>query len=208
MSDEAGELAEWNDERGFGFIETAGGERLFVHIKAFGHIARRPLAGDRVRFARGAGRDSRPVAVRAAITGLKAASALEEVSDRIESAQFARALRLAVAAILLLMIVAAQSLGDAPPWLIVVYLVVGLVSAATYWLDKRAAQTGAWRIAETTLHSIDLLGGIIGGLLAQVILHHKTAKASFATVTAIIVVVHAGLLMMVFLGIVPLPQPF
>jgi uncharacterized membrane protein YsdA (DUF1294 family)/cold shock CspA family protein len=205
VSREAGELVEWNDDRGFGFIEVAGGERLFVHIKAFGHTARRPVAQDRVSFVRGPGRDSRPVAVYASIAGLRPVAALQEVSDKVETAQFARALRLAAAAILLLMIVAAQSLGTAPRWLIVVYLVMGLVSAATYWLDKRAAQTGSWRVAEATLHGIDLWGGILGGLMAQVILHHKTAKASFAATTAVVVLLHAALIVAFLFRVIRLP---
>ena len=208
MNEEAGELAEWNDERGFGFIQTSSGERLFVHIKAFGHLARRPVALDRVSFVRGPGRDNRPVAVRAAIAGMRPEVAVQELSDKIETAQFARALRMTAAAILLLMIVAAQSLGTAPRWFIAVYLAMGFVSALTYWLDKRAARTGRWRIAEATLHGIDLWGGIIGGLMAQVILHHKTAKTSFAAVTAAIVLLHAGVIAAFLFGLIRLPQLF
>ena len=204
MNEEAGELVEWNDERGFGFIQTASGERLFVHIKAFGPLPRRPVARDRVSFVRGRGRDDRPVAIHASIAGLRRA-VVPDVTDKVETAQFARALRMAAAAILLLMIVAAQSNGTAPRWLIVVYLLMGLVSAATYWIDKRAAQTGGWRIAEATLHGTDLWGGILGGLLAQVILHHKTAKTSFAAVTACIVLLHAGLIAAFLFRFIQLP---
>ena len=41
-----GVLSQWNDERGFGFIEpTQGGQEIFVHIKAFRQLAGRPQAG-------------------------------------------------------------------------------------------------------------------------------------------------------------------
>lgn len=50
-----GRLAQWNDERGFGFIEPAqGGDKLFVHISAFAPGDRaspsRPQVGDRLSF--------------------------------------------------------------------------------------------------------------------------------------------------------------
>ena len=41
-----GTLVDWNDGRGFGFIEPSnGGERVFCHIKSFAVRVRRPLAG-------------------------------------------------------------------------------------------------------------------------------------------------------------------
>ncbi|MCZ2105048.1 MAG: cold shock domain-containing protein [Comamonadaceae bacterium] len=47
-----GRLAQWNDERGFGFIEPAeGGDKIFVHISAFARsTALRPQPGDRLSF--------------------------------------------------------------------------------------------------------------------------------------------------------------
>lgn len=38
-----GKLKSWNDERGFGFIEsTQGGQDIFVHVKAFTTRTGRP----------------------------------------------------------------------------------------------------------------------------------------------------------------------
>src|SRR3546814_10961061 len=48
-----------------------------------------------------------------------------------------------------------------------------------YWLDKEAAQGGAQRIPESTLHLVDLLGGWHGALIAQQQFRHKTVKRSF-----------------------------
>ncbi len=50
-----GRLAQWNDGRGFGFIEpTQDGERVFVHVSAFAPADRsadcRPRIGDRLSF--------------------------------------------------------------------------------------------------------------------------------------------------------------
>jgi cold shock CspA family protein len=41
-----GRIAEWDDDRGFGFVTpNGGGDRAFVHIKAFERASSRPAAG-------------------------------------------------------------------------------------------------------------------------------------------------------------------
>jgi uncharacterized membrane protein YsdA (DUF1294 family)/cold shock CspA family protein len=198
---ETGELTEWNDDKGYGFVEAAGGQRLFIHISAFSRPARRPEPGDRLAFTRGPGRDGRPAVVTAIIAGAtrRPAAPAGPSRDRIEGAQFARALRIALAAILLMIVLLAQSLGRVPSWVIWIYFVAGVISALFYWTDKSAAQAGRWRVSEATLHVVDLAGGIIGGLLAQAALHHKTAKTKFALLTFAIVLVHiTGLGAMIF----------
>jgi uncharacterized membrane protein YsdA (DUF1294 family) len=88
---------------------------------------------------------------------------------------------------------------------ILIYLGMGTVSFIAYWLDKRAANAGAWRTSEVTLHGIDLLGGIVGGLLAQAALHHKTAKPDYALVTFGIVLIHFAALLALTFGPGALP---
>ena len=46
-----GTLKSWNDERGFGFIESApGGQEIFVHIRAFTRRTDRPQVSQRLSF--------------------------------------------------------------------------------------------------------------------------------------------------------------
>ncbi|MCB1577615.1 MAG: cold shock domain-containing protein, partial [Xanthomonadales bacterium] len=46
-----GRIAEWNDEKGYGFVEpNGGGERAFVHVKAFERRNRRPADGDLISY--------------------------------------------------------------------------------------------------------------------------------------------------------------
>ncbi len=60
-----GTLATWNDERGFGFIDVAGGsEELFVHISAFPRDGGRPRIGEMVSFESEARGDGKKRAVR------------------------------------------------------------------------------------------------------------------------------------------------
>ena len=42
-----GRIKQWDDVKGFGFVEpNGGGIRAFVHIKAFKQRSRRPINGD------------------------------------------------------------------------------------------------------------------------------------------------------------------
>ncbi len=193
---ETGELVEWNDDRGFGFVQPVTGSRLFVHISAFERPIRRPEIGDRVAFRRGPGKDGRPAVVAAQIAGGTFRPKPRGPSvERIEGAQAARAYRLLAAVVLL----AAVIVLPVPRLGIWIYVGMGTVSVIAYWLDKRAANAGAWRTPEATLHGIDLCGGIVGGLLAQAALHHKTAKPDYAFVTFGIVFIHfAALLALTF----------
>lgn len=75
--------------------------------------------------------------------------------------------------------------------------VVAPMSVATfiaYGLDKRRARRKTWRIPESTLHLMELLGGWPGALLAQQVFRHKTRKASFLVVLYAIVLLHAVLI--------------
>lgn len=62
------------------------------------------------------------------------------------------------------------------------YLALSVVTFAAYGLDKRAARKGNWRISESTLHLLALLGGWPGALVAQGVFRHKTSKQPFRTV--------------------------
>lgn len=69
-----------------------------------------------------------------------------------------------------------------PVWVWVAYAGLSLWCFATYAYDKRQAQSGGWRTPESTLHTLALLGGWPGALLAQQWLRHKSSKAAFRTV--------------------------
>lgn len=105
------------------------------------------------------------------------------------------------AGIIVLLAAAAWLLGRAPAWLPVAYLMLGVASIAVYWFDKRAAEAGRWRVRETSLHIIDAIGGIAGGLIAQQLLRHKTSKRSVIVATALIALGHVAALATLCLGI-------
>lgn len=200
-----GTLVQWNDERGFGFIRADNGERFFVHISDIGRIATRPRVGDAVRFAGRLGRDGRAVAGQVVILGANPVnpSAARRGAPP-PKAGLRDYLRFGAAGVIGLLLLAVLGLGRAPLWLAGIYVGLGLLSGLAYVADKRAAEAGRWRVSELRLHVTDLFGGIAGGLLAQQLLRHKTAKTSFAIATAAIWLLHAGLLASLLLGAVRL----
>ena len=48
-----------------------------------------------------------------------------------------------------------------------------------YGADKAAAEQGRWRTSESTLHTIALMGGWPGALVARRVFRHKTTKQPF-----------------------------
>jgi uncharacterized membrane protein YsdA (DUF1294 family) len=76
------------------------------------------------------------------------------------------------------------------------YLSMGIVTYAVYWIDKRKAVLGLWRIPEQQLHYLELMGGWIFAFLAQVFLPHKSSKASYQEVYWLIVFFHISLLLL------------
>ena len=70
-----------------------------------------------------------------------------------------------------------------------------VVCFLAYAFDKSAATAGRWRTPERTLLLLGLAGGWPGGLVAQHLLRHKTAKPSFrAAFWATVALNVAGLL--------------
>ena len=62
------------------------------------------------------------------------------------------------------------------------FVFINIFTFLAYWKDKRAAQSGQWRIPEKDLHWLELLGGWTGALLGQKLLHHKNRKKSYQLV--------------------------
>jgi uncharacterized membrane protein YsdA (DUF1294 family)/cold shock CspA family protein len=176
-----GVLSQWNDERGFGFIEpTQSGQEIFVHIKAFRQLAGQPQAGQAVSFE-----------VETGPQGKKRAKNVEPVRTSYPAAQRERPLRspaqwgtatlFAIPGFLVLYLVAIL-VWRPPAWLALVYVATSAFTFLTYALDKSAAVRGAWRTPESTLHFLALAGGWPGALLAQQFLRHKSTKAEFRSV--------------------------
>lgn len=63
---------------------------------------------------------------------------------------------------------------------IIIYLIaINAIGFLAMGIDKRKAQKGAWRIKESTLFLITVLGGGVGTISGMYTFRHKTQKLAF-----------------------------
>ena len=188
----SGELVQWNNKGGYGFVRDDTGRDYYVHISKLTGGGR-PRIGDRMEFATMAGRKGRPSAVDVTITGSAPVpqSTLRDVKQMPGNvSRYKLGLRTAAATLMTLLILYAISTDQAPVWLGLVYAAMGAGSALLYRFDKLYALTGKYRVSENNLHVVDLSFGIIGGLAAQEVYRHKTVKPAFVATTWAIALFH------------------
>jgi uncharacterized membrane protein YsdA (DUF1294 family) len=69
-------------------------------------------------------------------------------------------------------------------------LAVSVFTFFAYRSDKQRAESGEWRIPESTLHFAELVGGWPGAFIAQRRFRHKTSKFSYQVVFWMIILLH------------------
>lgn len=62
---------------------------------------------------------------------------------------------------------------------IIYIIIINLITFLAMYIDKRKAKYGKWRISETALFTLVLLGGGIGGIAGMYTFRHKTKKPRF-----------------------------
>jgi len=186
-----GTLVEWNDDRGFGFVESTDGTRVFCHVKAFAVRVRRPMLGDRLTYTvvqdvqgRLSATSVRPVGLEDARynanVGRKAQRSSRAASPS-RRAEKSRAFPLALVGVasFVVLLTYLGVTGRISPVVPLGYLVISAVTIAAYAFDKSAAMNGRWRTQEQTLHLLELAGGWPGAWFAQALFRHKSRKTSF-----------------------------
>jgi uncharacterized membrane protein YsdA (DUF1294 family)/cold shock CspA family protein len=188
----SGELIQWNNKGGYGFVRDEAGRDYYVHISNV-TAGSRPRIGDRLSFETAIGRKGRLSAVDVLITDT-APPPQQTLRDLRPSpanvSRFKLGLRTAAATLLTLLILWAIGTDRAPAWLGLLYAAMGAGSALLYRFDKLYAMEGRYRVSETNLHVVDLCCGIIGGLAAQEVYRHKTVKPRFVATTWAIALIH------------------
>jgi uncharacterized membrane protein YsdA (DUF1294 family)/cold shock CspA family protein len=181
-----GKITDWNDDRGFGFITpNGGGERVFLHIKAFSDRQQRPARNELVTYALTRDAKGRLQAGSVAFVGKRTAATAPLRQGN---------LPLMLAAAFLALVAVAVLSGRLPVEVAGLYLAASVVAFLAYALDKSAAKNDQWRMKESTLHLIGLAGGWPGALAAQRLFRHKSSKPSFQLVSRATVVLNCGAL--------------
>ncbi|MDN6307812.1 DUF1294 domain-containing protein [Psychrobacter sp.] len=201
-----GRIAKWQDDKGFGFIETENGDSVFFHVSEF-KAYRRPDIGEQVVFSVGQDHQGRMQAKQVqelSFVQQKMAQKNSQIRQRnrrrsqqadFESSQKKRLFLGAGFYGVLILLAATESLS----WLLVGwYVVLGIITYMMYAKDKTAAQRDDWRTPESTLHLLSVLGGWVGALVAQTYLRHKSQKPEFRLMYYLTVVINlAGLLFII-----------
>lgn len=75
---------------------------------------------------------------------------------------------------------------------LVLMIPMSAIAFAMMGYDKRQSRNGGRRVAEKTLHTVELIGGWPGSLIGQRYFHHKTRKTSYQVLYWIIVAAHGS----------------
>ena len=170
-------VIEWNGVKGYGFLEN-NGSRLFLHIRDFAERGYWPRIGDLIRFRVGYDREGRACAVHAKIE---------------QKASGPRITLARVFALVVLLILPALAVRRFAPDILYVSIYFLGISAATWFAyahDKNRAKTGGWRVSESQLHLLEMIGGWPAAFMAQRWLRHKSLKGSYRFMFWLIVLLH------------------
>lgn len=72
---------------------------------------------------------------------------------------------------------------------IVIYLIIiNLAAFLAMFIDKKKAENNKWRIKESTLLVLALVGGSIGEIIGMYVFRHKTKKPKFVIGIPVIII--------------------
>jgi len=182
-----GKVINWNDDKGFGFVEpNGGGNRAFVHIKAFNPRSRRPVNGEVMIYELVSEKNNRYKA-----KNIKFARDTRASNNR-SKAKSGNKIGIIFIMLFCIGLLVSVSTGKLPVIVVGLYVVMSLIAFVAYAIDKSAAQNGRWRTKESTLHMLSIIGGWPGAYFAQIKLRHKSSKEDFKTVYWITVFINLG----------------
>ena len=72
---------------------------------------------------------------------------------------------------------------------------VNVITFVVYGIDKLKAKKGKWRVPETTLLLLAIVGGSVGAWCGVKVWHHKTMHLKFKYGIPLIMAVQVGLLL-------------
>lgn len=63
--------------------------------------------------------------------------------------------------------------------ILIYLLIINIIAFFAMFIDKKKAEKNRWRIKESTLLILALIGGSIGAIIGMYSFHHKTQKPRF-----------------------------
>lgn len=72
--------------------------------------------------------------------------------------------------------------------LIIYLIIINIIAFLAMFIDKKKAEKNRWRIKESTLLILALIGGSIGVIAGMYVFHHKTQKPRFYIGIPIIII--------------------
>lgn len=180
-----GTITRWQDEKGFGFIQSEqSNKELFFHIsdyRASFSNQQRPTLQENVIFELGTDKKGQPCAknVQQASFVQKRQQQRQAVRQAKQTNEIAINFTLIFGVVFLLALAGLFLAKILPVWVMGWYVAITIATFAMYAHDKNSAQTNSWRVQESSLHKLSLLGGWVGAGVAHKTLRHKSQKPEF-----------------------------
>ena len=73
-------------------------------------------------------------------------------------------------------------------------ILINLIAFVVFGIDKRKARKGQWRVHESTLFILAIIGGSIGALLGMLAFRHKTKHRKFTIGIPLVLALQIALL--------------
>ena len=179
-----GKITYWNEEKAYGFImPSSGASRVFVHIRAFKKRHPPPELNQVVQYSLSTDKQGRPCAAKVTRPG-------ENLSGN--SKPITGLFQILIAVGFIVVVHWSVSAYNMPIQILYLYLAASAFTFLVYAKDKRAARRNRWRTQESTLHTLALVGGWPGALIAQQVLRHKSRKNAFQLMTWMMIVLNCS----------------
>lgn len=200
-----GKIIRWQDDKGFGFIQTQNQQEIFFHIRDY-RANTRPTLNEKVLFDIGMDKKNRPCAKniqQAEFVQQKIAERNAKHNAYLQRQQAREISENTLSSVVIfglgfLVLLSIVSLMLKLSWLILGwYIMLGLITFAMYAKDKSSAKNNGWRTPENTLHTLAIVGGWVGASLAHKILKHKSSKTSFRQIFYATIIINMILLVII-----------
>lgn len=83
--------------------------------------------------------------------------------------------------------------------IIIYLLIINIITFLSMFIDKKKAEKGKWRIKESTLLILALIGGSIGEIIGMYTFRHKTQKPRFFIGVPIIIILQILLIIAIII---------